>query len=246
MKKQSKWIIALLAVATLFAFIFPLMAEDKDFAVISFLEGQAEARKGALEDYKPIKLGSKLTANYTIKTHKNSKLELTLPDDSILRVAPLSVVKLKSLLRKGKKKDNKANFKITAGKIWANVSKVVGKDEFEVSTNNAVAGVRGTIFQVDVMEDEATVVRVFSGAVAVANSPIYSRKEDTKGERVQVQGPQQVTKKQWEQLVAKAMQEVRVARDGVMKMTAIKPDISEDVWVKWNQQRDKKVNIEHK
>jgi len=247
MKKiQRRWFFTSIIVAILCIGAIPLLAEDQDFAVVSYLEGTAEARKGALADYKPIIKGAKLSADYTLKTHKSSRLELTLPDSSVLRVAPLSVVKLKSLLRKGKKENNKSSFKVTAGKIWANVSKVVGKDEFEVETGNAVAGVRGTIFQVNVLEDKATVVKVYSGAVAVANSPIYARKIDPKAQRMEVSGPQQVSKKQWEQLIAKSMQEVRVSADGVMRMTEIKPDTSDEVWVKWNQQRDTKTGIEHK
>ena len=56
-------------------------------------------------------------------------------------------------------------------KAWAKVSKMVGSEaRFEVKTENAVAGVRGTVFRVNVEEDAATVVKVYEGAVVVQQS----------------------------------------------------------------------------
>lgn len=213
-------------------------------AQVSFLEGNVVAKASGGE-YKPIAKGDELSADYTVKTYKGAKLELTLPDKSVLRVAPLSVVKLKSLIKKTGQKKGKTDFKVTSGKIWANVSTALGSDyNFEVSTNNAVAGVRGTIFRVDVMDDQATVVRVYSGSVAVNNSPIYARTTDTKGERVQVAGPKEVSKKKWEELVAKTMQEVRVEADGVIRITEF-PKSDKDAWKEWNEERDKTLGIKH-
>ena len=60
--------------------------------------------------------------------------------------------------------------------------------------------------------------------------------------RVEVAGPHEVTKKEWEEFVAKAMQEVRVAADGKIS-EPIAFDSSADAadeWVAWNKSRDKK------
>ncbi len=224
----------------------PVNAGAAPTATASFMQGTVEAQAAGKTDWKPIAKGDKLGADYCVRTGKDSKLELTLPDGSLLRVAASSQVRLKSLIKgEGKTKRN-MNFKVTTGKIWANVNKLVGQDDsFQVNTENAVAGVRGTVFRVDLMEDQATVIKVYSGAVAVSNAPIYQRKADAKGDRVQVPGPQQVTKKKWEELVAKAMKEVRVAADGAMSMNDFTLASDQDDWVKWNQDRDKLAALPH-
>lgn len=217
-----------------------LFAASKPSAQVTFLEGAAKAKMGATGDWKPVKKGAKLFKDHVLKTEKSCRVELTLPDGSVLRVAPKSRVRLKSLLHTGKKKDGTMNFKISAGKVWANVSKTIGDEKkFEITTHNAVAGVRGTVFRVDALASEATVVKVYSGAVAVSNAPIYQKKEQT-GKRRQVPGPKQVTKKQWEELVAKAMQEVRVEADGRMAQSDFTAEDDNDEWVAWNREMDKK------
>ncbi|RJO68637.1 MAG: hypothetical protein C4523_07055 [Myxococcales bacterium] len=207
-------------------------------ATVSLLEGQAQARQGATGDWKPVAQGDAFSAEWVVRTEKGSRLELKLPDGSVLRVAPDSRIQLKSLLATGEKDKPGMSFKVEAGKIWANVSKALGSDrKFEVATDSAVAGVRGTVFRVDVLEDAATIVRVYAGAVAVTNAPIFERKPEPKGDRVQVPGPREVTKKEFEELVAKAMQEVRVSADGKLTMSAFTAGDQDD-WVRWNQTRD--------
>ena len=62
----------------------------------------------------------------------------------------------------------------------------------------------------------ATTVKVYDGKVLVSNRPIYAIEGHTKETRRQVPGPQEVSREQWETLVAGAMQMVRVAADGAM------------------------------
>jgi hypothetical protein len=151
------------------------------------------------------------------------------------------------------------------GNVWAKVAKTVGGDSrFEVKTENAVAGVRGTTFRVDAAVDRSVVVKVYSGTVAVAGGRIPrpehgasdadaepTRTEDPlkvaaaptgeppKKVRKQVAGPKQVTKEQWEKIVT-SMMVVRVSADG----TATEPetfamaDKGQDDWEEWNRERD--------
>ena len=56
------------------------------------------------------------------------------------------------------------------GRIWSKVSRASGKDDaFSVTSANAVAGVRGTEFEVGVADDGSARVIVQEGAVAVAS-----------------------------------------------------------------------------
>ena len=75
-----------------------------------------------------------------------------------------------------KKTENK-NVKVNlgVGKLWANVKKLLTPDSsFEVKTSNAVAGVRGTVYRVNVEEDKSAMVKVYDGSVYVAGSPAAS------------------------------------------------------------------------
>ena len=55
------------------------------------------------------------------------------------------------------------------GKLWAKVTSAIhGEQKFQVETENAVAGVRGTTFRVDANQDKSVRVRVYDGQVAVA------------------------------------------------------------------------------
>jgi ferric-dicitrate binding protein FerR (iron transport regulator) len=118
------------------------------------------------------------------------------------------------------------------------VAKAVGGDaRFQVQTENAVAGVRGTTFRVDAAHDRSVVVRVYSGTVAVAGGGV-PRPEHQPGEpRHQVEGPQEVTREEWERIVT-AMMEVRVSSDGQPAEPRAFALAQGDEWERWNRERD--------
>ena len=124
------------------------------------------------------------------------------------------------------------------GKLWAKVTSVLqGEQKFEVETENAVAGVRGTTFRVDANDDKSVLVRVYDGSVAVGKGAAQAGSPG--GERREVAGPQEVTREQWEKLVGKQMQ-IFIAADGTPGEPEEFPaDVDkDDAFARWNQQRD--------
>ena len=219
---------------------------DDNKATITMIEGKASKSVKKTGPWKAIKKGSTLSANDYLKTADDSRVEVTFPDQSKLRIDQNSLVKMKSLMA-GAGGKRKFDVHLQSGKVWATVRKAVGGEEkFNVTTENAVAGVRGTIFRVDYQQEAATVVRVYSGAVAVRNMPVYAKPDDIKkGKRVQVAGPQVITKKQWEELIAKEMQMVKVDADGRMSQADFSADgEAEDKWVQWNRKLDEQQNAQ--
>ena len=97
---------------------------------------------------------------------------------------------------------------LKAGSLWTHVKKLLGGSKYEVKTERAVAGVRGTIFRIDAdtlikaaQGRHATVVRVAEGVVRVNPSAAIAKtmKAQTKpGERKQVPGPKEITADEWE------------------------------------------------
>ncbi len=221
-------------------------AKKKLRAKITYLEGKAFKAKKKRGPWKPLRKGSKLSKKDYLKTDKDSRVEITLPDGSKLRVAENSLIKMKSLLS-GAGSKKKINIELKSGKVWATVKKALGGEQkFEIKTENAVAGVRGTIFRVDYHKDAVTVVKVYAGAVAVRNIPVYAKPQDMKsGKRVQVSGPKQISKQKWEELIAKEMQMIKVLADGSMSPPEDFDLTSEeeDKWAQWNREMDKKEDL---
>ena len=91
----------------------------------------------------------------------------------MLRLGPLSRVELDAAAFGKGADDRKVSAKLRVGNVWASVTRTLGGEaRFEVKTENAVAGVRGTTFRVDASKDKSCVVKVYSGTVAVAAGPL--------------------------------------------------------------------------
>jgi hypothetical protein len=231
---------------------------------VTFLAGQAQRIAGG----KPTALavGSPVFAGDVIETQKRTRLELKLADQSVLRLGPTARVDLSAASFGRSVEDRQVSAKLKVGNVWAKVAKTVGgESRFEVKTENAVAGVRGTTFRVDAAQDRSVVVKVYNGTVAVAGSRIPRPSHDIDAEvepvrtdapdqvaaagteakpadpkkkvRKQIAAPKQVTKEQWEKIVT-AMMTVKVAADG----TATEPETfamaEGDEWEDWNRARD--------
>jgi hypothetical protein len=114
---------------------------------------------GAIEKYSVIQGGEQ------IKTGPESNVKIELPDGSVIILGPNTEYTLPTnacdLLRSGT---------INFGSIWTKVKKLIGGGKFEVSTERAVHGVRGTEFTVEVKEENGIkydIVKVYEGSVEV-------------------------------------------------------------------------------
>lgn len=229
------------------AFLFREEAAAADGAPgsVTFLMGEATRSAGGKTE--ALKVGSTVSVNDLIETKAKTRMELKLPDQSVMRIGPQSKVQLSSAVFGKSVEERKVSAKLVVGTIWAKVAHAVGGDaKFEVHTDNAVAGVRGTTFRVDAKTDKSCVVKVYAGTVAVAPGASVPRPkhggEEPKAnpkEHKQVPGPAQITREQWEKLVS-AMMQVKIAADGTP--SELEPfqlaSSSEDEWEDWNRQRD--------
>jgi hypothetical protein len=208
---------------------------------VTFLAGQATRQHGDRKE--PLALGGQVFQGDVVETARRTRLELTLTDASVLRLGPGSRVDLDAAAFGASPDDRKVSAKLRVGNVWANVTKALGGEaRFEVKTENAVAGVRGTTFRVDASKDRSVVVRVYSGTVAVAAGAIPrpghgEAAQGAKPERRQVAGPQEVTREQWERIVTNMMQ-VKVAADGTPSEPEKFALAKADEWETWNRQRD--------
>jgi len=236
---------AVLAGVTLALAAVAVAAPNAPAGTVTFLAGDATR---TAPGGKPEKLavGKALLQGDVLETQKRTRLEVKLGDGSVLRLGPSSKAEVAAAAFGKTVEDRNVSAKLLVGKVWANVAKAVGGEQrFEVKTENAVAGVRGTTFRVDAATDKSVVVKVYSGTVAVASGSIPRPEHQgavpagTKPQRTQIAGPQQVTREQWEKIVTNMM-EVRVSSDGTPsepeKFALATP--GEDEWEEWNRDRD--------
>jgi hypothetical protein len=189
---------------------------------ISILEGTA-SRKDANGQEHALKVGAEVELKDTLQVGAASNLKLLLTDESVLMLGANSQLYLDEATFEGQERKG-FSAKLVFGRVWAKVRQMAAGSEakFEVTTERAVAGVRGTIFRVDYgstakavtpMVKPSMVVRVVQGRVVVqvpkpvtkqvpvaqSAPPVAGGKKTA---RVQVQGPQQVTMSEWMELFA--------------------------------------------
>lgn len=239
MRARIPFLAALLG-AALLAAAAPAAAPQPAGSV-TFLAG--EATRSAAGKAEKLAVGSAVYAGDVLETQRRTRLEVKLGDQSVLRLGPISRALVQQATFGKTAEDRKVSARLVVGKVWANVAKTVGGEaRFEVQTENAVAGVRGTTFRVDAAKDKSVVVKVYSGTVAVAGGKIPRPEHgaaEGKGERRQVPGPQEVSREQWEKIVTDMM-EVHVSSAG----TCTEPETfalakqGGDEWEEWNRSRD--------
>jgi hypothetical protein len=213
-------------------------AAEAAAATVTFLDGEATRAAGGKVE--KLAQGSALREGDEVATQKRTRLELTLADGSVVRLGPLARAKLETAAFGKSVEERKVSARLLVGNVWANVAKTVGgESRFEVRTENAVAGVRGTTFRVDAAHDKSVVVRVYAGTVAVAGGGL-PRPEHRPGQaapRHQVPGPEEVSREQWEKIVT-AMMEVRVSAAGEAGEPRSFGLEADDPWERWNRERD--------
>ncbi len=208
---------------SLAALVFSMTA-SAEIGKVALMEGAAtRTPKGgqavALEKDAAIELGD------TIEV-KSGNLKLVLTDESIIMLAPASKLEITEAEFEGQERKG---FKalLQTGSLWTKVKKALGGGGYEVSTERAVAGVRGTIFRIDADKmvtaakppkaRKASIVRIVEGTVNIRPSAMVAKTSTAaapppkKGPRVQVAGPTEVTADEWEKKFVDLQQNQQIA-----------------------------------
>lgn len=232
------------------AFSVMARAAEDSAAVVTRLDGSASVFSKGAKSGASLKKNDKILKGQEVKVGERSRIELKYPDGTVMRFAERSVIKMDDISYDSKTQNKKVKVDLGSGKMWANVKKLVTPDsKVEVKTVNAVAGVRGTVYRVNVESDNSAMVKVYDGSVSVSGNP----KEDAKPASpftapVPVAGPSQVpppyhevSMEEWT-VIVKAMQQVTISPQGVASQPQdFTPQQDMDDWVKWNQERDKQL-----
>lgn len=217
-------------------------------AKVNRLDGSAKVLPAGKKAWRILRVRDYLRGGDEVRTGSRTRLELIMPDYSAIRFADNSRFKILQIEAGDETKPRNVKVHMAIGRSWANLSRSVSKrGQFELSCDNAVAGVRGTIYRMNVEEDKSALVRVYDGEVSVSGGgteeerkPILGPPEKIAGPKP-VPGPKKVSMEEWI-FIIKSMQQIRIGADG----KAEKPrDFTEqedrDDWVDWNKSQDSEL-----
>jgi hypothetical protein len=249
MTKVIGTLIAILALMVSSGAAYP---PEEPAAVVTMLDGTATATTCGAKTGTALKKNDKLAKNQEVQVGERSRTELKYPDGTIMRFAERSRIKLEDVSYDSKTQYKKVKVDLGGGKLWANVKKLVTADsKVEVKTVNAVAGVRGTVYRVTVEEDNSAVIKVYDGSVYVSGLPQEVPKPAAQvAGPVPVPGPHEVpppyhpvTREEWT-VIVQSMQQISISPQGVASQPQdFSPQQDQDDWVKWNQDRDKELEL---
>lgn len=232
----------LLLVSGIMGFVLPDFGSLGKINFILGGIGDVSVKAAGHSNWQNAKLYSKIHNGDQVKTNQESRCEIKLNDQSIVRIGEATTYQLR--------KDNPGrtlNSELKKGRLWANIRKISRINKFQVRTPTAVCSIRGTIYRIDA--DSSTKVAVYQGSVDVG--PTWAVKSDSSQQQekktmrapyevpgpTQVPGPFEVTLDQWIKIIAGYQIEVRP--DGKYHKSKIDEQIDgEDDWVRWNKQRD--------
>jgi hypothetical protein len=255
MRRHYPYYAAALLVS-LWPFLFAAAAEkpaaDTE-AVVTMIEGTAHVFMRGVSAGILIEKGSKLKREQEVRVGANSRMEIRFPDGTIMRLSEKSRLIMDEVLYDRNTENKNVKVNLAIGKLWANVKKLATPDsKVEVRTSNAVAGVRGTVYRVNVEADKSALVKVYDGSVYVANPPKGESGKPPKevSAPVPVPGPHEVpppyhevTLEEW-YVIVKSFQQVTISPDGVPSQPQDFDRVADaDDWVKWNQERDKQAQF---
>lgn len=165
MDKQIRWVV--LTLLSLMAGV-AVGATEPVGKAITVIGKVSVARD--VEEALSLKRMDPVYRNDLITTAERAQAKLLLNDNSILKLAPASEMRLSNVVIGGAENE-KTVIDLLKGRVRSLVGKRLGAaSRYEVHTKVAVAGVRGTDFVVWINPEGKTVVRCFEGSIEVSNS----------------------------------------------------------------------------
>lgn len=209
-------------------------------AAVTLLEGASTVALPPLGQ-QPLTEGETLRDGSILQTKGSSRVELTLADDSVVRIGADSSVELAVDIRNGEKHTRQFQVKLLKGEMWVTLPGLPeGDPPLQVLVAGALLVGNESAFRVVLFPSGAAEMKVYSGYVT-ASGPFVFPREDARfllqsGEDGETPGPEP-----WRYRIEPYMKVIVQASGEETKpfrFTA-RADLSD--WVKWNQSRDAEV-----
>ncbi len=219
--------------------------------VITYLEGQVQVKKSGEAQWIPGHANMILGENDQIKVLSQSRAELILDNQSVMRLSENTLLTIHKLEKEKTTGRENTRMGISLGRMWVKVSKFFNPaSRTDVQTPTVIAGVQGTIYQLSVAPDQSTTIQVYEGAVNVYNpfpkalpsapgAPAQVEKPREIAGPQEVRGPTAVSREEWTQIVLHQFQEITVTGREVPQPRPFHPGIERrSEWTRWNEERD--------
>jgi len=167
MRKSAVLLVGVLGV---FIFLGVLMVQSlvivQRIASVSEVVGDVYVKARGASDFSPLGDREHVLAGYTVKTGPGAGVTLNWVDGSRIRIGPETTMRVRKCVLNRNTQARTSLFDLEVGRIWVRVlSALSGQNKFEIRTPTATAGVRGTVFLVEVDESGETEVAVYEGEV---------------------------------------------------------------------------------
>ncbi len=217
-------------------------------AVLTFLEGQVQVKKGGEGNWSPARPNSILSEKDQIRVAAKSRAELILDNQSVMRLSENTVLSLQKLEEERASQKDTTKVNLLAGKLWTRTAKLFNPaSRYDVQTPTAIAGVQGTVYQINVGDDRSTTIQVYQGAVNVYNPfpeatgqvPRSSAPHEVSGPQ-EVAGPTAISREEWTKIVLHQFQQITITGRGLPRSTSF--DVNQErrqEWIRWNEERDR-------
>jgi len=170
MKRITVYILAFLIIVFTGALYAQEMTEEP--AYISYIVGTVDVDitpENGIEDFIPAELDMDLPPGTVIKTGDDGLCEITMPDESTIKISSSSSFKIETVQMDRQTGRKKQRFSLAFGRVRAKVKKLTTSDsEFSIVSGTALAGVRGTSFGVKFDGIKAQIL-VFEGQVTLSS-----------------------------------------------------------------------------
>jgi hypothetical protein len=139
-------------------------------AVVKYVIGDVEAQSRNQTSWRILKINNTLVEGDRIKTALNSRIELSMPDGTVLKINENTIFDLNEIKVPEEDQEDKMSFTVWAGNIWAQFTKLVSsRQERRIESPGAVVAIRGTTIEMNVDMDQNTRIRVEEGTVSVTS-----------------------------------------------------------------------------
>lgn len=134
----------------------PVSAAPERKAILSKVKGTVEMKKNQ-NAWQKAKVGSILHEMDELRTQKGGYAEMLLDDGGStgnLEVKENTHLRLSTMNWLNQTDEKKTMIDVAAGKVKVYASQLKGASKFEVNTPTAVLGIRGTVFEVHVVQEK--------------------------------------------------------------------------------------------
>jgi hypothetical protein len=140
----------------------------QNHAVARFVLGTVDRQEKNKTAWLKVRFNDKVREGDRIKTTMNSRVELQMPDESVVKIGENTIFDINEIKTPAADNEDKMGFTLWTGRLWAKFKKIVSnRQERQLESPGAVVAIRGTTLEMEVDNHQKTTVKVEEGMVSV-------------------------------------------------------------------------------